>query len=226
MRAARRSTTPASQVAEPPAAKGLSLPPAVTGAPKPAWRQPRFTLGIALVAASVALGSWAVSRAGAGVSVLAAVHDLSPGDVVSAADVRTVSLAWDGAPGMYATTPLPEGAVVVSFVGAGELVPTSALGQAEDITGRPIAVPLATGVKVEPGTVVDLWAVPEGNGVGETPQPAMLAESITVLGVEEDDSLLGADQVARVLVPAEVVAQVLAAAANDATLTLVEHPGG
>lgn len=204
----------------------LALAPAATGTPTPAWRRPRFAVGILLVGASVALGSWAVDRAGSGVAAWAAARDLSPGDVVTAEDLRPVRLAWDGDPSTYLAEPPPEGAVAVSFVGRGELVPASAVGVAEDVDGRPVTVPLGIGTQVRAGVLVDLWAVHTKQGSDGDPTPVMLAESVLVLGTEQDTSLLGADEVARVLVPADVVPLVLAAQASNAVLTLVEHPGG
>lgn len=194
---------------------------------RPAWRRPRFALGLMLIAGSVALGSWAVRAAGTGEEVWVATVDLAPGDRLEPRDLRPVRVRVDGDHAPYLSGPLPGGAVVVSFVGTGELVPASAMGSTSDLTGRPIAVPLATGAHVEPGTSVDLWAVTSGERSGEEASARLLAEAVQVLGVEQDTSLLrsGSGEVARLLVPADIVPRVLTARASQAALTVVEHPG-
>ncbi|WP_108717927.1 hypothetical protein [Miniimonas sp. S16] len=203
----------------------LRGPLAPTVTVRPFWRTPRFALGLALVAAAVALGSWAVERASSGEQAWVATTDLAPGDRLTADVVTAVRLSWDGASGTYlAGDALPQDGVVTSFVGAGELVPSSAVGTAADVTGRPVPVPVPAGAQVRPGAVVDLWSVPDGDD-GEA---TVLAEGVTVLGVEEDSGLFrsASGEVARVLVPADVVGAVLQAQADGATVTLVEHPGG
>ena len=198
--------------------------PAATTRRPPAWRSPRFGLGVILVAGSVALGSWAVQRASAGEPVWVARHDLAPGDVVTADDLRRAPLAWDGDGSVYVgAESLSPDAVITSFVGAGEILPASALGTAADVTGRPVPVPVPAGVVLTPGALVDLWAV---SGDSATP-PVLLAEAVVVLGVEEDSGLLRSSSgtVARVLVAQDAVAAVLTAQADAGTLTLVERPG-
>lgn len=194
---------------------------------RPVWRRPRFALGVALVAASVGLGAWVIERAGDGELTWAAVRDLAPGDVVAASDVRAVRMAWDGPRSTYLTQDAPVGAVVTSFVGAGELVPTAALGAAADVKGRPVVVPLEVGSHLQAGSLADLWSVSDG-GLGREPVTALLATGVQVLAVERDSGVVrsGSGQVARVLVPDDVVPAVLAARASGATLTLVERPGG
>ncbi|WP_284249343.1 hypothetical protein [Litorihabitans aurantiacus] len=198
--------------------------PAVTSRRPPAWRSPRFGVGILLVVGSVALGSWALDRAASGEQMWVARHDLAPGDPVSSEDLRSVAVAWEGDEGVYLTAAdVVPGSVAVSFVGAGELVPSAALGVAADVDGRPVTVPVPTGVVVEPGVLVDLWSLPRP-GEGE---PQQIADGAQVLGVEEDSGLLrsGSGRVARVLVDPAVVPAVLAVQADGGAVTLVERPG-
>ncbi|PWD52148.1 hypothetical protein C8046_17355 [Serinibacter arcticus] len=190
----------------------------------PAWRSPRFGVGVVLVAASVALGSWAIERAGSGEQMWVARHDLAPGDPVSAEDLRSVPLSWEGGDAVYLpAAEIPDDAVATSFVGSGELVPASALGTSADVDGRPVTVPVPAGVTLEAGVQVDLWALPRADA-GE---PRLLADGVSVLGIEEDTGMFrsGSGSVARVLVEADAVAGVLAAQADGGTVTLVERPG-
>lgn len=200
------------------------IAPAVTSRRPPAWRSPRFGVGLVLIAASVALGSWAVQRAETGEEMWVARRDLAPGHVIQPQDLRVVAVSWEGEDERYVPGPdLPVGGVVVSFVGEGELLPTSAIGTTSDVDGRPVAVPVPAGVTLTAGALVDLWAVPADDGA-----PHQLADGAMVLGVEEGSGLLtsGSGTVARVLVDVETVPAVLAAQAGGGDVTLVERPGG
>src|SRR5699024_11876138 len=54
---------------------------------RPSWRDPRLGVGVLLVAGSVALGSWTVSRADDTVTVYTTATVLSPGDQVDDEDL-------------------------------------------------------------------------------------------------------------------------------------------
>lgn len=205
-------------------AAGPQIQAAVTSRRPPVWRSPRFGVGVVLVAGSVALGSWALDRAASGEEMWVARHDLAPGEVVTSADLRAVPVSWEGGGSVYlAAGDLPQDAVITSFVGEGELVPAAALGVAGDVDGRPVTVPVPAGVSLEPGVLVDLWAVPRLDDV----PPTQLADGVLVLGIEEDSGVLrsGSGTVARVLVDVDAVAAVLAAQADGGSVTLVERPG-
>lgn len=201
--------------------------PAAISERRGVWRRPRFALGLMVVAASVALGSWAVARAGAGQEVWAAATDLTPGESLAEEDLRAVRVQWDGESDRYLVGQPPADGVVVSYVAAGELVPLRSIGTAPEVEGRPMAVPLQAGTHVAPGSLADLWAVLPGGPAGQEADTELLAAGVTVLGVETDSSLLrsGSGQVARVMVPPDVVPEVLAAQGSDAELRLVERPG-
>jgi hypothetical protein len=203
---------------------GPQIQAAVTSRRPPAWRSPRFGVGVVLVAGSVALGSWALDRAASGEEMWVAKHDLAPGDAVTTEDLRAVPVSWDGGASVYlAADGVPTDAVATSFVGEGELIPAAALGVAGDVDGRPVTVPVPAGVSLEPGVLVDLWAVPR---LDDAP-PTQLADGVLVLGIEEDSGVLrsGSGTVARVLVDVGAVAGVLAAQADGGSVTLVERPG-
>lgn len=200
------------------------VPPAVTQRRPPAWRSPRFGVGIVLVAGSVALGSWAIERAAGGQEMWVARHDLAPGDPVGPDDLRRIPVSWDGEDARYVVSiDLPTDSVITSFVGEGELLPASALGSSSDVEGRPVTVPVPAGVTPTAGSLVDLWAVP-----GDDEAPHLIADGALVLGVEEDTGLLrsGSGTVARVLVDVTTVPTLLAVQAAGGTVTLVERPGG
>lgn len=193
---------------------------------RPWWRRPRLGVGVLLVAGSVALGAWAVRTAADGDAAWVAARDLAPGDSLAAQDLREVTLRWDGTADTYLRAEdLSAGAVVTSFVGSGELVPTSAVGVTSDLQGREMAVAVPVGGSPAAGHVVDLWFVPSA---GSEESAAQVAASVEVLEVTAAGGVLGSasGQVATVLVPQESVADVLGAQARRGEVTLVEHPGG
>ena len=203
---------------------------------RPSWRDPRLAVGILLVAASVALGSWIVSGSAQGVAVYAAREVLTPGEPVGEADLVVVEVRAPGAAERYlaAAAPLPADAVVTRLVGEGELVPVSAVGSEADVAVQPISVPVAgvLGSSVEPGVLVDLWLVPSGArlpGSADTSEaPELVAGGLLVAAVNTGDSVLSGvgGSTVEVLVPRDRVAQVLAALAADGTVTLVPLLGG
>lgn len=194
----------------------------------PLWRSPRLLLGLALVACAVVLGGWAVDRAAGGTAVLATRGELTPGQRLTEADVTTVQMGWEGDQALYLAQ-LPPDAVVVSVVGAGELVPASAVGSAVDVEGRPMGIPLPVGARAVAGAVVDLWVVTGGGpGAGAEARAERLAQDVLVLGVETDSGPFrrGSGTIVRLLVPDGVVDRVLEAQAAGDELTVVERAGG
>lgn len=201
---------------------------------RPSWRDPRLGVGILLVAASIALGSWAVARADRTTDVLVAVEALTPGDRLADAELRAQAVRPDGLGDTYlsADADLPGDAVVTRVVGAGELVPAGAVGRAADVDVRPVVVPMSgtppSGV-VE-GAVVDLWlTTPSAPGEPEGPQaPEVLAESLVVADLLETDTLFAGagGSAVQVLVPQSALSAVLGALAGDGEIVVVPVLGG
>lgn len=214
----------------------LDLPaPTAARLRRPGWRDPRLLVGVALVASSVLLGSWAVRSAQGTVPVYAARDTLTPGDPVDSdalvvADVRLGEVG-DGRY-LRADEPLPDDLVTLRTVGAGELVPVAALGPAEAVDTRPVAVPLSRppSAAVVVGAAVDLWVVPRGSSRSDasTAGPRAVATGLTVAEVTGGSGGLGATTTAavQVLVPVEDLPDVLAALADgDVQVEVVPVPG-
>lgn len=227
----------------------LVSPPALR-LQRPGWRDPRLLLGVVLVALSVALGSWLVSAAARTVPVYVAEDPLVAGDVIDTEQlsVRDVRLP-DGLDLYLSAQGKPvAGLVATRTVGAGELVPLSAVAESSDLEVRPVAVAtdgaLSTGV-VE-GSVVDLWFVPDpGPGAPATApaepsamsdassapvldrSPRQLAAALTVAEVSAPDGALavGARTTVHVLVPVGELAAVLEALSAEGSVQVVHIPG-
>lgn len=217
--------------------------PTVARLRRPGWRDPRLILGLVLVAASVALGSWAVSSAGRTVAVYAASGPLTPGETVDASSLRTVEVRLGSGDGKYflASRPLPDDLVALRVVGDGELVARSAVGTAAELDTRAVAIQVAGGLsdRVTDGALVDVWFVPTSDGGtvvrtgkdakgGASADPRELATQVVVAQVSAADGPLvsGGGTTLHVLVPTDVLPGVLAALAADGEIAVVPVAGG
>lgn len=205
----------------------LELPaPVAPRLRRPGWRDPRLLAGLALVAGSVALGSWVVRAAQASVPVYVVREATVPGAPIEAgalgvAEVRLGTVGLDRY--VRADEALPAGAVALRVVGAGELLPRSAMGMADELALRPVSVPAASRLpeSVRAGAQVDLWFIPD-----EEP-PAQLAAALTVaeVGRPEGAFAAGGSTTVHVLVPLDRLPEVLAALAGDGHVDVVPVPG-
>lgn len=197
---------------------------------QPSWRDPRLIVGLVLVALSVA-GCWQLVRAArATTEVFAAAVDLPAGARVSAADVTTteVKLSSAGQRYLHAGNAWPKHLVALRTVAAGELIPASAVGDADALRGRSVIVhvtgPLADGIV--PGARVDLWAVERRDDEKKSP-PERIARNVRIVSLHEPKSGFGLDKSMGVelLVDAADVAAVLQLGAGTATISILSVPG-
>lgn len=215
----------------------LELPaPPVSRLRRPGWRDPRLLAGLAMVAGSVALGSWVVQDAQRTVDVYVARGTIAPGSALAAdqlgvAQVRLGSGELD----RYVTVldGVPDGAVAVRVVEAGELIPHSAVGAADELEVRPLAIPVDQRLSqdVVVGSQVDLWVVPDSarraEGAAEPGAPKPLAEGLVVAEVTRPDGAFtaGGSSVVQVLVPKGELSAVLAAVAGEGAVQIMHVPG-
>lgn len=190
------------------------------------WVDPRFVIGIVLVAASVVGVVAIVLAADRTVEVFAAPSALVPGDRVTADTLESRFVRFDEAQAAYlspATMP-SAGLVVVRAVSTGELVPLSAVAQSASQRVASVVVPVSTGLpaSIGPTAVVDVWSASETER-GEFGPPAVLAPSATVVRVIESTGFVAGSQSSGVelLVSRDRLARVLEAVANGDALSLV-----
>lgn len=193
------------------------------------WADIRFVLGIVLVVASVA-GVWfVVTGARQTIPVFAAARTIVPGEVVTDADVRVVEVALGTVGDVYAVPGrIDDGAVATRTIAEGELVPTSALGDAS--SSRTTSVVLRSTVDVPAsvvaGSVVEVWAAPFVDRTSYD-APRILVADATVVSVTRDDSMMGGGAAAlELVIPRADVAAVLASIADEAALSVVPATGG
>ncbi|MEZ0165539.1 hypothetical protein AB2L27_12325 [Kineococcus sp. LSe6-4] len=211
----------------------------------PSWRDPRLLVGLLLVTGSVVLGSVVVGRAQGTTAVWGLAHAVGAGQTLTASDLTVVQVRLDPATaGRYVPADVPagsvagEGVVALRGLGAGELLPRASVGAADDLTARPVTVPVEGAVPpgVAVGSLVDLWVVPAGtdgvvtvDGADTAPAaPERLVAAAEVSAVVTGGGALatraGAD--VQVVVPQDVLPAVLRAGGSGDDLVLVPVPGG
>lgn len=201
---------------------------------RPGWRDPRLLVGVALVAASVVLGATVVSSARGTAPAYVAAHDLVPGDAVTPADLRAVDLNLGGATTRYLTVEHPPavGAVVTTVVHAGELVPVSAVGTADQVDLRAVSVAVGGTLseRVRTGAAVDVWFVPKATGaavVADSGQgasaPRRIATAAVVESVDDGGSglVVGGTTTVHLLVTSGDLPAVLGALDGAGTIAVV-----
>jgi hypothetical protein len=127
----------------------------------PRWLDLRLVLGVLLVLASVLLGARIVSAADATVPVWAVTGDLAAGTELSVDDLVAVEVRLDDSADAYLSTATrPEGRMLARAVREGELLPRTALEEADQLVQ--LALPVQSGY-VPPGLtrgrLVDVYAV-------------------------------------------------------------------
>jgi hypothetical protein len=195
------------------------------------WFDPRFAIGVLLVAASIAGVVAIVGSADTSVLVLAARAPLAPGDHVDGDDLVATSVRLDGADRLYLLPDdLPsDGLVVTKPVARGELVAASAVGSmlGEQQTAIVLALKGELAASVIPGSGVDVWSARQ-TGSGQTGSaqfeaPAVIVSAATVVRLVDRQGFVVDDGSAavEVLVPRSQVARVLEAVANDDAISVV-----
>jgi len=190
------------------------------------WFDPRFGIGVVLIVGAVAGTAFVVGAADTSITVYAARESLSPGTVVTAADLVPTSVRVGDAESLYLVPgDVPDdGIVITRAVDHGEIVPASATGSLDGLSVTTVVVPVTDqlAASVRANATVDIWAAKElENGVFGPPVVIVPSASVVRLvessGLVVDDSSAGVE----VLVPKTAIARVLEAIANSDALSIV-----
>ena len=175
-----------------------STAPQATRVTRPGWRDARLWMGILIVVVSVVAGARVLAAADDSVTVWAAARDMGAGDTVTADDlvVRRVRFGDAGGLESYfgADSQVPSGLQLARGVGAGELLPRTALGPAghDGLVQLPVAVDAGlVPPSVRAGSVVDLFVLPSGGGRCPGACAPVLTE-VTVVAASSMDEGFGA----------------------------------
>lgn len=179
-----------------------NVPPA-TRFKRAGWRDPRLWLGVLLVTVSVVAGARLLAAADDTVPVWVADSALGAGSEVAESDLEVRRVRFAGGEGLdhyvLAEDRFPAGQVLLRGVGAGELVPRSALASREDVDllhvpleVEPHQVPPA----VAAGSVIDVYLTDgPGGDVRQGSGPSLEAVAVvSAPSVEEGFAISGARQ--------------------------------
>lgn len=190
------------------------------------YRDPRLLIGLMLVTVSIGAVVGIVALADEGEEVLAAPRLLVEGERVDLDDLepRRVVLGVDGH-GYMTAADIPEAGIVITrTIGAGELVPLSAVGDERGPRSTTIVVTLSTalGATVRPGDQLDLWAAP-AEEAGRFGAPSVIASGTQLVRTVAVDGIVTGGEAGRieVLVAGRDVARILFALANGDALSAV-----
>lgn len=205
----------------------------MTSFPRPRrafWGDIRFLIGIVLVILSIA-GVWlVVSSAGKTTPVLQANRTIVQGEALVSGDFQVVEVGLGALTADYlAPQDLEPGQVAARTVAEGELVPASAVADADDSRSTTIVVESSTGIPagVSPGTVVELWHAPPLEDGRTLDAPRILVSDASIAAVVESDGMLAADGTAvEVVIDRADVADVLSAITGGSVLSVVPVGSG
>ena len=131
---------------------------------RPGWRDARLVVGVLLVLASVALGSFVVAHADDRTAVYAARGPLVPGQRLSDDNLTRVDVQLGSELSRYlsATPGLAPDRYVLREVSAGELVPAAAVGGKDEVGVQPLTLSIDAGsaAALRVGSRVDVYVNP------------------------------------------------------------------
>jgi hypothetical protein len=206
--------------------------PAAKRLQRPSWKDGRLLVGVVLVLLAATLGAKAVASADDRVPVYVATEDLVAGDRVTATSFTRVDVRLGEGLTTYlaADAPAPEGSYLLRDVRAGELVPGSAVGLADEVRVQRVTVradAVAT-AGLARGTRVDVYVTPKaGSSRDVAPETRRVLEAVGVAAVQTRGGSLGgsATTSVQVYVPSDRVQDLVEAVDAQAKVTLVPVPG-
>ncbi|MDO5662846.1 MAG: SAF domain-containing protein [Brachybacterium sp.] len=195
---------------------------------RPRWKDPRLIIGIVLVVLSVLAGSLLVHRLAQTTPVLVAREDVVVGDTLDPSAFTVVEMRLGEHTEAYATgaEDIPGGAVATRTLGAGEILPRSVIGQSEDVSLRPVVIPVDVAVaeSVRPGGGVELWHTPTGREDADPVAQQLVGDGI-VRRVDSGSTLAMRSVNVEVLVRTEDLPAVLEALGRGDRVDVIGVPG-
>jgi hypothetical protein len=194
-------------------------------------RDLRLALGVALVVASVVIGSRVLAAADDRVPVWSAASGLAAGTTLSSDDLVSTPVAVDDLAAYAATSQDLVGLRLTRDLGPGELVPLSALGPSAGADRRLVTVPvdpLHAPPSLARGERVDVYVSPDdGTSVGDGVEvlPSLVLAGALVADPGAADASGVTDQVGVVLDVAAADADRAVAAARGGEVDLVRVGG-
>lgn len=189
----------------------------------------RFVIGVLLVIASIA-GVWLLVASSRQTSpVLQATRTVLPGETISSAELRVVDVGLGPVADEYLTPQsLDPGTVAVRTLSAGEIVPLTAVGDADDVGSTSVVIAsTAIPAEVKAGTAVELWHAPPVDDGRAFEKPRILVADAVVADVAEEAGMLAGGRTdVEVIVDRADVGDVLAAITGGDAISLVPSGAG
>lgn len=189
----------------------------------------RFFIGISLVILSIA-GVWlVVTTSSQTTAVLQMTRTIVPGETITTDDVQPVEVNLGTVTDYLEPGDLDDDLIAVRTLNTGELVPTG--GVADSSEGRTTTIVLESTVRVptgvSTGSVVELWHAPALADDDGYDRPRILVADAVVAALRDAEGMLtqGGSSV-EVVVDRSDVAEVLAAIADGAALSIVPVRAG
>jgi hypothetical protein len=190
------------------------------------WVDPRFVIGLVLVAASITGVGAIVAGSDRTTAVYTARSTLTVGDELTATDLVETRVQLGAAAELYLVpaADLKSGLLVTQTILAGELVPRSAVGKSSgsDVTSVVVDVPGRLAASIAAGSVVDIWSA-RATGPSEYAPPTILVGQASVVRIIEPTGIIAAEngRSVEILVPKANVGAVLEAIMNGDALAVV-----
>ncbi|MGD2202608.1 SAF domain-containing protein [Microbacterium maritypicum] len=194
------------------------------------WGDVRFLVGIALVALSIA-GVWLiVSALDDAVPTLQATRTITQGEVLTSDDFQVVDVGLGSLADDYlGPDDVPTGSIASRTLESGELVPSSAVTDADRSRSTTIVIQSSTGIPegVEAGTVVEVWQAPPLDEGRSYDVPRILVADVIVHDVLDAEGVLAdTGTQLEIVIDRADVADVLAAITGGAALSVVPVRAG
>lgn len=190
------------------------------------WGDLRFLIGIVLVAASIG-GVWlVVSSSTATTPVLQANRTIVTGETLVSADFQVVEVNLGAATSGYlAPQDLSPGQVARRTITDGELLPRTAMADADSARKTTIVIDSNTGLPADlaAGAVVEIWhAPPLDDGRTAYEAPRLLVADVVVAAVTKSEGMLASSgATAEVVIDRTDVPAMLAAITGGSALSVV-----
>ncbi len=211
--------------------RDLGSPQAAVRSTATGWRDPRLWVGVALVAGSVVVGSRVLAAADDTVQVWAVPADAVAGEQLSpdALVAARVRFADDDDLGRYLLVDdeLPADLTLARPLGAGELLPRAALGEADDagtVTVSLAVTPLLVPTGVGTGSVVDVYVTGDATPRRDAGVPALDDVTVVAVSASGDSFAPGGERQVELAVPDADVGELYAllGSMSAPTVSLVE----
>ena len=194
------------------------------------WGDIRFLIGVALVALSIG-GVWLIVAASDDATpLLRATRTITEGEVLTSDDFQVVEVGMGSlADGYLAPEDLRSGRIAGRTIEKGEIVPVSALTDADRLRTTTVVIDSSNGIPegVHTGTVVEVWQAPLLDDGRTYDTPRILVADVTVHQVQEPEGMLAeSDPRLEIVIDRADVADVLAAVTGGAALSIVPVGAG